>query len=538
MKTKTIIAFYAILFLTGLAMAGFSQGIENSGGYITGTSTNFVKFSGSSDMTLKSTTANNTTFGHVAVDLAGTGTYKMTIPDDSYITVDGNLNLSDTLLLKASSSGMASLITNGTVSGSFAQVEQHIPSQDKWHIISSPVAGAQTSVYNGSYLMKWNEVDTTWTFTTSPTDPLNVTQGYFVWSSSAISSPTDVKFDGLLNTGNKTVSGLSYTTNGYSGGDGWNLIGNPYPSAIEWTSTWTKSSISATIYVYDGINYLTWNYNLGGYGTKTDGSIPSTQGFWVKATGSSPSMTIPNSERVHSSQGFYKGTTELNQLFTLRISGNNYSDVMKVGFYKDATYDFDAEYDASKLYGIDEAPQLYTIMKNNKYAVNLLQTFNKKECVPMGVRVGVAGKYIISLDPELIGFDNGIVVYLEDKKFPNTLINLKTNPEYAVKLNAHEYTKRFVLHFVKEQGPSIFPYKTDNSEENIFIYSDRNKVYVNYQSEVPADIEIYDLLGKNVLSEKLQTMQLNNFSVQNGKGYYIVQVISTANAETKKIYLN
>ncbi|MEZ5195621.1 MAG: hypothetical protein R2764_04270, partial [Bacteroidales bacterium] len=220
MKTKTLAVFYAILFLIGLALAGFSQGIENSGGYISGTSTNYIKFSGSNDLTLKSTTADHMTFGNVEVDLSGAGNYKMTITDDSYVTVNGNLTLNDSLVLKASSSGMASLITNGTISGSLAQVEQHIPSQDKWHIVSSPVASAQSNVHIGSYLMKWNEVDTTWTFMVSTTDPLNITQGYFVWSSSAISSPTDVKYEGLLNTGNKTVSGLSYTANGYSSGDG------------------------------------------------------------------------------------------------------------------------------------------------------------------------------------------------------------------------------------------------------------------------------------------------------------------------------
>ncbi|MBC8489829.1 MAG: hypothetical protein H8D45_27755, partial [Bacteroidetes bacterium] len=97
MKAKIIIVLNLFLFLAGFVITGYSQGIINSGGYITGSSTNFIKFSGSGDMTLKSTTADRTTFGNMVVDFTGSSTYKLTIPDDSYITVDGNLTLSDTL---------------------------------------------------------------------------------------------------------------------------------------------------------------------------------------------------------------------------------------------------------------------------------------------------------------------------------------------------------------------------------------------------------------------------------------------------------
>ena len=280
MKAKKIIALF---FLTGLTLTVFSQGkVENNGGYLKSSSTSYFKFSGSGDMTLKSTNADRTVFGNMEADFFGTGTYKLTIPDDSYITVDGNLVLNDTLLLEASSNGMASLITNGTVSGCYAKVQQHIPVQDEWHSVSSPVANEVSAVYTGIYVLDWSEPDSSWSFISSNTHPLNVTEGYFVWSSSDINSPLDVSFCGLLNTGNQIVSNLTFNNNAGEG-HGWNLIGNPYPSVIEWDNTWTSSGVDATIYVYNGSQYLIWNYNLGGYGTKGNGFIPSTQGFWIKA---------------------------------------------------------------------------------------------------------------------------------------------------------------------------------------------------------------------------------------------------------------
>ncbi|MEZ5195817.1 MAG: hypothetical protein R2764_05305 [Bacteroidales bacterium] len=40
-----------------------------------------------------------------------------------------------------------------------------------------------------------------------------------------------------------------------------------------------------------------------------DGIIPSTQGFWVRATSASAALTIPQSERMHSNQAFYKDSS-------------------------------------------------------------------------------------------------------------------------------------------------------------------------------------------------------------------------------------
>jgi len=57
MKTKITIAFFMLFFLPGLVLVAISQGIVNDAGYISGTSTNYVKFSGSGDAYLVSSTA-------------------------------------------------------------------------------------------------------------------------------------------------------------------------------------------------------------------------------------------------------------------------------------------------------------------------------------------------------------------------------------------------------------------------------------------------------------------------------------------------
>jgi len=532
MKTRTLIAIYLALFLAGIAMNGFAQGITNSGGYITDagtTSNSYIEFGGSGNMTLSGTTADQTKLGNVKVDFTGTGTYKLTIPNNSFVTVNGNLTLSDSLLLDAnSSSNMASLITNGTVTGAYACVEQHLV-RDQWHMVSSPVSSAVSGVYTGAYLYKWNEPDSTWAFITSVTEALTVTRGYHVYSASSGSSigPTDVKFTGLLNTGNYSPT-LTYNT-GSNKGDGWNEIGNPYPSVLEWNSSWTKTNVDATIYIYDGTQYKTWNYNtgLGGLG---NGEIPPTQGFWVKANASSPSMTIPNSERIHSSNTFYKDD-EIQNVIGINIEGNGYSDAMRVGMYSNATDNFDSEYDAYKLMGIESAPQIYSLDANTIYAVNLLAESYGNRMIPLGLRTGVEGEYTFGFEG-VDDFDPSVTIFLEDK-ISGEMIDLHETIAYTFFAEEGTTDDRFILHF----NPDFTDVDSQVAAEQIGIYAFDKTICVNYKMEVPAQIRVFDLLGKEVINQNLSPNQLNTIAMNHEKGYYIVKVVSSRTIKTQKVFI-
>jgi hypothetical protein len=533
MKTRTLIAIYLILFLTGIAMNGFAQGISNSGGYITDagtTSHSYIEFNGNVDMTLSGTTADQTKLGNVKVDFTGTGTYKLTIPNNSYVTVNGNLTLSDSLLLDAnSSSNMASLITNGTVTGAYACVEQHLV-RDQWHMVSSPVSSAVSGVYTGAYLYKWNEPDSTWAFITSVTEALTVTRGYHLYSVSTGPSigPTDVKFTGLFNTGDYSTS-LTYNA-GSNKGDGWNEIGNPYPSALEWNSSWTKTNVDATIYIYDGTQYKTWNYNAGGTGSLSNGEIPPTQGFWVKANASSPSLTIPNAERIHSSNTFYKGD-EIQNIIDIHIEGNGYSDEMCIGMYGDASDDFDSEYDAYKLMGIEAAPQLYAFDANTLYAVDLLAESYENREVSMGIRTGTDAEYTFSFEG-VDNFDPSIAIYLEDKS-SGEMIDLHETTSYSFYSEEGTTNNRFILHF----NPDFTDVDSEVATNQIGIYAFDKTVCVNYQMAAPAQMHVFDLLGKEVINQNLSPNQLNTVAMNHEKGYYIVKVVSDGTIKTQKVFI-
>ncbi|MCD4736997.1 MAG: T9SS type A sorting domain-containing protein [Bacteroidales bacterium] len=539
-----------IKIITGLAFLvlclqnnAYPQGkFENDNAYCNGSSTSYIKFNGNGDMILMGKNADQTELGNVVVDFTGNSINKLIIPDDSYITVNGNLVLWDTLLLEASTLGMASLITNGAVSGNYAKVEQHLPAQDEWHLVSSPVTSATASVYAGCYLLRWQEPDSIWNFITSQTYPLTVTQGYSVWSESGIGSPVDVVFEGLLNTGNQAPT-VTYN-NGSGKGDGWNLLGNPYSSAIEWNASWTKSNIDATMYVYNGTQYLTWNYNLGGFGTKTDGAIPSTQGFWIKANAASPSITIPNSERVHSAQGFYKSSGSVANILNIEVTGNGYTDHALIGLYGGATDLFDSEYDAYKIWGINAAPQLYTVIRQDKLAVNILAAMVpdlEQKTIPLNLEAGEAGIYTFNFSG-LGDFDPGISIYLEDRYSSGPgiaerkLINIWNSSQYSFTAMPQDYPGRFFIHFnMKVEEHDISP--GNDLAGKIMIYSFGKNVNVLVK-DLDAGVTIFDLLGQKVLSEHISSDILNQFHLNSPQGYYIVNVVTAEGLHSEKVFIH
>lgn len=538
MKTKSIIVFYLILFILGMALAAFPQGIVNDGGYINASSSNYIKFSGSNDSYLISSSADQLILGNVNVDFAGSGTYKLTITDTSFVTVNGSLTLSDSLLLEADTGVMASLITNGTISGSYAIVEQYLK-PDQWHMVSSAVTSAQASVYSGIYLMKWNEPDSTWVFIISLTDPLTVTRGYFAWSESSISSPVNVSYSGLLNTGNQTVTGLSYTS-GSGKGEGWNLVGNPYPSVLEWNSSWTKTNIDATIYIYDGTQYLTWNYNLGGIGSMGSGNIPASQGFWVKASAASPSMTIPNSERTHQSQQFYKTTDNSDAtIMNVKLVGNNYQDELVLGMCSYATNDFDSEFDAWKLFGSAQAPQLYALNADGSMSVDIFSDVTTSKSIALGYRCGVEGICEFHFSGAE-SFGSGFRVYLEDKagfSSQDKLYDLMQEPVYKFYSGEGQFENRFVIHFYKvnESNDKLQP---KDKSGNISIYSYKKDVFVNNNNDSDGEIIIYTMMGQQLARKELLRKYLNRFNLEFESGYYIIKVVTNDKVESKKIFIN
>ncbi len=448
----------------------------------------------------------------------------LTIPSGKSLTVINEL------ILESDATGNASLIDQGTLNyNSSKSSYQTYLTEDKWHLISSPITDAKSGIYTDTYLSHFTETDSVWHYIPGTNDLLIPGKGYASWAASWLTGATTVTYHGEFNTGDITAGSLSYTPIP-GAGDGWNLVGNPYPSAIEWNTNWTMSNVDPTVYVLNSAvgQYLNWNANTS-IGTMGDGEIPPAQGFWVKANANSPSLTIPQSERIHTDKNFYKNSKSTNNILSLSIFGNGYGDKMIVGFNKEAKENFDYHFDAYKLVGLAAAPQLYSTKGNDKLSMLFLPE-SEQLIVPINLSVEAKNIYTITVN-DIDSFDPLTDLFLEDLK-ENVIINLRHQNQYEFVSQSTDKLERFKLHFA---------FNTENQEidkaREISIYSSEKTIYVDIPDMFTGDIEVYTVMGKRLLAKEALGGSLNTIKLPNNEGIFIVRVIGLTHLKTKKVYI-
>jgi hypothetical protein len=226
-----------------------------------------------------------------------------------------NLTVNEGATLTVESGG--SLITNGTITNNGTINVKRSISNGQWHLISSPTTIATANTFIGKYLQSWDEVSHSWVEITEPGTNLDAATGYLLWGTG--SGNTTYTFSGTPLTGNQSKS-LTYTDNG-SGNKGANLVGNPYPSSIDWDLL--RGTYGAVYYLDNG-NYISWND--GGSGSRY---IPPMQGFFV-ITVANGTLGLTNAHRTHTgTTGFYKQSTASDMVVletvTPRVTPTNFT---------------------------------------------------------------------------------------------------------------------------------------------------------------------------------------------------------------------
>ncbi len=467
------------------------------------------------------------------------------IPSNNSLTVNGTLTNSagtSGLIIESDATGTGSLIHN--TAGVDATVERYL-TDARWHFIGMPVSSAVAGVFHlpsghsDIYLRTHIEASNTWDNWIVPvTTPLLLGRGYETWvgTPGGFSQPETIEFEGALNTGDYTTGtggfyGLQYTT-----GHGLNMISNPYPSALEADiDTWSKSNIDNSVWIWsdsDG-NYVYWNgtdgTNSNGWGTMTGGVIPEMQGFFVLANGANPSLTIPQSGRIHSNQAYYKDSYVPENTLRLEVTGNDYKDVAFVSFNESATGEYDNNLDVQKLFGLDEAPQLYSVIPNKLLSINSLPELTESKVVQLGFECGVNGQFTFTAG-DIESFTAYTPIYLEDTK-EGIIRKLNDNPVYTFNHSPLDDNNRFILHFGEVNGVG------DISTGGIKVYSNKNTVYVQKPADFNGIVFIYDMLGQEIISRKANGEGLMTIPVTNGTGYYVVKVQSDNNLITQKVFI-
>jgi hypothetical protein len=404
--------------------------------------------------------------------------------------------------------GAGYLIPNGT-----ATVNQDYTGGE-WHLISAPVSGSTANMFLGLYLQNHTESTNAYTDISNPAAPLNVMQGYALWNNAAGTA----SFVGTLNTG--AMGSLNNLTRSGAGLNyGWNLVGNPYPSPIDWDAAtgWTKTNVDNATYRH--VNNATWATYVGGVGANGGTRyITSCQGFFVGVTDGQTigTMNMDNNVRTHNTAPFFKD--EVADIVRLEVTGNGYTDETVIRFLDIATPEFDGDWDAHKLFGsVPEAPAIYST-DNGMMAINSLPATNT---VAVGVNAGVPGEFTITAT-ETSEFAD---VILEDL-MTGYITDLKSNSyTFSYDMNLDN---RFIVHFT----PLAV---TENPADLINIYSNHKDVYVTVPANTNGDIVVYNMMGQEVARTLIADV-LNKITLDNS-AYYVVQVLSNESVVTKKVFV-
>lgn len=218
---------------------------------------------------------------------------------------------------------------------------------------------------------------------------------------------------------------VSFTSSGNVANDGWNLVGNPYPSTIDWNAAagWSKGAgITGTIYMRDnGDNpsvFATWNGVTGTNGG--DRYIAMGQAFWVKSDGSG-ATTLSADERVKvagTQTSFFREGTPTD-LLRITLRQGSLRDEAVVHFRDDATDAYDSHADAIKMKNTATLSNVASFNLSTISADNLDLAINSQASMVCGrtVKVNLSdltpGGYSLNFS-EFESFSQDVQILLQD----------------------------------------------------------------------------------------------------------------------------
>ncbi len=225
---------------------------------------------------------------------------------------------------------------------------------------------------------------------------------------------------------------INYTNSGLQLDDGYNLLGNPYPSPIDWdnNSAWVNVGCCDAIWYWDECteqyaSYISQVSTNGGTNI-----VESCQAFWIKAHVPGSSLTI-NRTAMSSENGDFKllGNQAVDAVLGLHIDGFAKEDETKLRMLTGANHGHDDEGDALKMIPAYNNMGIYTIddMGMN-LSINAFPPDGQSKVIPVMVRVPEFGSYMLDLDGAA-SFPDEVCLLLEDK-VTGDIIDMKTTTFY------------------------------------------------------------------------------------------------------------
>jgi hypothetical protein len=496
------------------------------------------------------------------------------INNTSGVTLEGTLTVTRSVLASSGNLATGGYLTlastatqtayiDGTGSGQVignVTMQRYLPSGFGYRYISSPFQTAQVNELSDEvnlaagfppvYRYDENRTSSGWVSYVNPSSILNPLQGYAV-NFGIVAAPLTFDITDTVNNGSFTTTLYNHD---YTYTRGMNLVGNPYPSAIDWdaTSGWTKTNIDDAVYFFspsDTDQYVgTYNSYVNGESSDSIVSniIPSMQGFFIHVSnGSFPvsgTFGLNNSVRINDmSQPFSKSQSKgdhsvirLTAAFSTDLTA---SDPMLVYIDDMSTELFDSKFDGLKLFNTDlKVPNIYSISSDNqRLSINALPSITEPWLrIPLGLKANTEGTVLFRMRSATGSFA-GLPVSLYDA-VAGTNQPLTNGGQYSVYLPVAEYLNRFFLDvnnvMTGTEGPDenakpFFAWVSDGIlKTDIFELQGNN-----------GTVYLTNLTGQRLLERKVYETGYHEFGIPVKDGVYFITLVSGSKRTVQKFVI-
>jgi hypothetical protein len=482
--------------------------------------------------------------GNVTVD-KDVNIKKLIIRSDALVVANDYKLESEVIVLEADEVNKASLLTNSTGLSGTVQIFEPAGT---WVLYSPATTGATIASFlqnannaiatkESAYgMMDYNTTYNSWNnyFTTENTATLTAGKGYCVRRSGN---------GGIVSSTGSLISG-NYSVSLSNAGEGWNCIGNPYPSALKMTdeadvnNNFLKTNASsldpkyACLYIWDGASYKIKG-NAPCDREWSESVFPSGQGFFVKTASEGASVSFTPEMQTQHSILCKKAAKAVWPNIQLSVASGSATATAVVAFNQQMTNGLDVTYDAGLLRGTSGLNLYSRLVDDNgvDFAIQCLPTNYSGVNIPLGVECKDGGNITFSAETAELPADASFELFDSEANIA-TPITDKFSYVVNVEANAN-LVNRFYLRSKSSSNTT----SVNNVEyQTISAYANAKHIYIN-GAKAGSRAQLFDVNGRCVSNFKLNSATETISAEQFIDGVYVLKVYSNNNVSTFKVML-
>lgn len=469
------------------------------------------------------------------VDGSNGATIQNDISNNGTITVKSGANL-----IQVSPAGQyTGAATSFIVEREAKALENNYPQKIDFVYWSSPVKAQTFAAFSPKAYAIREYLESSDRFTPTADASFVAAKGYSVWAETDKPGPYDktYRFRGVPNNGDINIA-VKLAANGY------NLVGNPYPSNLNFDQLvadnsntiynvmyrWKTAGLTATptngSKAYVDTNYIVYT-GTGSNVIGETGDISVGQGFIIQSKIAGV-LNFKNSMRTTAAAKFYDKQVSVRDRFWLQLTTpEKMENTLLIGYVDGATDGYDDDFDGESF--TLSSDLFYSFLDKTRLIIQgKSPDFKISDRILLGANLYGKGMHTISLAKAEGRFASSQKIYLKDNK-TKTYTDL-TAGSYTFDAEAGINDNRFEIVYVAGVlGTDIV------AKSKLIVYKQSN-LFIVHGGKKMKGVEMYDVSGRLVKNTAAASDSLEIPIDSLASGLYILRVnYEDGTVQTKKV---